>query len=211
MSEKIIILAGVHGEEIQSSFLLEDVCKDYKLYQEQSFTSFINSKQNIIAIPRFNIFGLAKQTRGNKNQVDLNRNLPSRNWSHKHSHPAYYPGTNAASEQETKDFLELLKEFEASLIISIHTNHFVTVQHPAQINFDGQENSQGFFYAQKLAKVFNLELTQNIGYPTPGSLGSYAKEINIPCITIELEHELSSQEIQTKYSEVLTEYLKTLS
>lgn len=85
------------------------------------------------------------------------------------------------------------------------------MQHPAQINFDGQENSQGFFYAQKLAKVFNLELTQNIGYPTPGSLGSYAKEINIPCITIELEHELSSQEIQTKYSEVLTEYLKTLS
>lgn len=104
MSEKIIILAGVHGEEIQSSFLLEDVCKDYKLYQEQSFTSFINSKQNIIAIPRFNIFGLAKQTRGNKNQVDLNRNLPSRNWSHKHSHPAYYPGQMRLLNKRLKIF-----------------------------------------------------------------------------------------------------------
>lgn len=204
---KILIIAAVHGEEPQSAFVLERLIDAFVLRSDTCFKSYISQDQNILAIPRFNEYGLEHQTRGNKNKVDLNRNLPAQNWSKEFSDSAYYPGLEPASELETKEFVKIIDEFKPDMIISIHTNHFVTVEHPPQVNFDGEAHGQAYAWAQKLANLIDLEFTMDIGYSTPGSLGSYAKDLQIPCITLEFDNQLSDAESEKRYLSALKEFL----
>ena len=194
---KLLIIAGVHGQEPQSSHLLEniDLNKDYE----------------IKSITRFNAYGLEHNCRGNKNAVDLNRNLPTQNWSKEFSHADYNPGPEPASEQETKDFVVLIEAFKPDLIVSIHTNHFVTVAHAPQVNFDGELDSKGYKLAEKLSELISLELTCDIGYSTPGSLGSYCKDLKIPCITLELDDNLDNTQTLDRYQKPLQAFIDSLA
>jgi murein peptide amidase A len=209
---KLLIIAGVHGQEPQSAFLLEKISKDFTLVEKEPYQIFSSAKNNleIYSIPRFNEYGLLNNIRGNKNKVDLNRNLPALNWSKEFSHIDYNPGPSPASELETKKLVSLIKEFEPDLIISIHTNHFVTVRHLPQVNFDGNLDSAGYKHAQRLSELIGLELTSDIGYSTPGSLGSYAKDLKIPCITLELDDDLGNDDSLLRYEAPLKEFLECL-
>ena len=144
---------------------------------------------------------------GNKNKVDLNRNLPAKNWSKDFTDENYYPGPSPGSEIETQKLVSIINSFEPDLIISIHTNHFVTVSHSAQVNYDGELDTEGHNYALKLSEMIDLEFTSDIGYSTPGSLGSYAKDLSIPCITLELDNELDNQASLDRYGPVLKKFL----
>lgn len=205
----VIVIAGVHGQEPQSSSLLEAVSKDFTLVDKEPYQVFSYTQKDleIYSIPKFNEYGLLNKTRGNKNKVDLNRNFPSANWSEKFSHEDYNPGPNAVSEVETQKMVSLINNLKPNLIISIHTNHFVTEANPPQVNFDGEPDSKGHHQAKKLSELIDLECTLDIGYSTPGSLGSYAKDIGIPCITLELDDTLNDQETLDRYSEALIKYL----
>lgn len=206
---RLLILAGVHGQEPQSCSVLEALIDDFELKEEGVFDTFEKSTATLhcIAIPKLNLFGLANKIRGNKNGVDLNRNLPAKNWSKDFKDDAYYPGEKAGSELETKKCVELIEDLKPNLIISIHTNHFVTVSHPPQVNFDGELEGRGFELAKKLSEIIDLEFTHDIGYSTPGSLGSYAKDLKIPCITLELDDKLSNQDSVKLYTPSLREFI----
>ncbi|MDA1020756.1 MAG: murein tripeptide amidase MpaA, partial [Cyanobacteria bacterium] len=52
---------------------------------------------------------------------------------------------------------------------------------------------------QSLADRLELPLTRDIGYPTPGSLGTYCMENNIDCMTLELDDNLSNEETWQRY------------
>ncbi len=210
---KLLLLAGVHGQEPQSSFVLEALSKDFELVNSHSYEIFCLKKDDleIISIPKFNLYGLENNVRGNKNGVDLNRNLPAQNWNPDCDNPAYKPGSKPGSELETKKLVSIIDEFEPDLIISIHTNHFVTVEHPPQVNFDGELESSGYKLAQNLSELIDLELTCDIGYSTPGSLGSYAKDLKIPCITLELDDKLSNEESLDRYLKPLEAFIKQKS
>lgn len=197
---KVLILAGVHGCEPQSvDFALACVQK-FDLVKQESELFDLYQNEQFILIPDFNRFGLAKNIRVNENGVDLNRNLPSLNWSAEFEDKDYYPGVQQASEKQTQALVEIINSNKPDLIISIHTTHFVTHPTPAQVNFDGEKDSNDYKFAQELADKLSLPLTCDIGYPTPGSLGSYALDKKIPCITLELDDELNAQELLTKYS-----------
>jgi murein peptide amidase A len=206
---RLLILAGVHGQEPQSSFILDAISKDFTLVDKEPYQvfSFTEKDFEICSIPRFNEYGLLNNIRGNKSKVDLNRNLPSQNWSKDFSHPDYNPGPKAESEVETQKLVSLIRSFEPNLILSIHTNHFVTEKNPPQVNFDGEFESDGYNLAQKLSKLIDLELTCDIGYSTPGSLGSYAKDLKIPCITLELDDNLDNQASLDRYGKALERFL----
>lgn len=209
---RLLILAGVHGQEPQSSFVLKEIMSDFIFKQSIPFHAFERDKDqlHIVAIPEFNIYGLKNHTRGNKNAVDLNRNLPAKNWSKEFSHEDYFSGSKPASETETQKLVEIIDDFKPDLIISIHTNHFVTNSHPPQVNFDGNLNTKGHKLALKLSELIDLEFTCDIGYSTPGSLGSYAKDLNIPCITLEFDDDLDNQASFDKYSKALLEFFNFL-
>ncbi|MBU6196334.1 MAG: DUF2817 domain-containing protein [Cyanobacteria bacterium REEB446] len=178
---------------------------------ELNVNEFNNFK--IIAIPVLNPHGLKNFTRHNHHDVDLNRNMPSQNWQSAkfridgEKNP-YYPGDFPASEIETQLLTKLIEGLDFDLIISFHTNHFIRFPNPPQINYDGLGTHKDF--AIKLALDTELEFTEDIGYPTPGSLGSYSKDKGLDCITIEFDDNITAEELNTKYLKAFTENIISL-
>lgn len=165
-----LIMGGFHGNERLGAKLVYTFAK--YLYDEKM--TFGNEK--IVIVPVVNPDGLLLGTRYNKNGIDLNRNFPTKNWE-----PTDGPGNNhsercAASEPETKAVMKLLEKYNPKRIISIHTPLEV-------VNYDGPAKE----IADSMAKFNGYPVKGYIGYPTPGSFGTYAGiERNIPVVTLEL-------------------------
>ena len=66
---KLLIIAGIHGEEPETTFLLS-----------RCLRAFGEPFQNAAFILCANPDGMTLGTRGNANGVDLNRNFPTSNW-----------------------------------------------------------------------------------------------------------------------------------
>ena len=55
------------------------------------------------------------------------------------------------------------------------------------VNYDGDAEE----IAEKISKIINYPVEADIGYPTPGSFGTYCGiERNIPTITLELDENI---------------------
>ena len=136
----------------------------------------------ILFIPCLNPDGKQQNTRVNSNKVDLNRNFPTKNrneWKknfESDEKDEFYPGEKPASEIETKFIIDILSEYKPDRILAIHSPYKI-------INYDGPAEK----IAENMSKFNGYPIQVDIGYPTPGSLGTYAgKERNIPVITLEL-------------------------
>ena len=173
-SKNILIIGVFHGEEPQGEFLI-------KKYLEQDLS---NIKNNIYFIPCLNPDGKFLNKRQNANGIDLNRNFPTKNWR-RIENPEYFGGTMAGSEIETKFIIEILNNYKFDAILSIHAPFKV-------VNYDGP----ALELAQKISKLTNYPVKDNIGYPTPGSFGNYAGvERYIPTITLELDENDSREHL----------------
>lgn len=163
----IYLIAGVHGDEPEGVFILD------KLF---SWLKIQNLAKPTIVIPVINPDGLALNTRVNGNAIDLNRNWPSSSWSKEFVESRYNPGTSPLSEPENIFLYDLFKQFKPSIIFSFHTWHPML-----------DHNLHAKQVAHYLAKYNNYQVVDYIGYPTPGSLGSYVDEVlNCGIITYEL-------------------------
>ena len=162
--EKTLLIIGVmHGDELQGEPLIEKMMKCPP------------QKNRLLFIPCLNPDGKELKTRQNANLVDLNRNFPTKNWTLSEKDD-YYGGQNPASEEETKFVIKIIETYHPYAILTIHNPYKI-------VNFDGP--------AQKMAQEFSLlnnyPLQEDIGYPTPGSFGTYCGiERKIPTITLEL-------------------------
>ncbi len=175
-SGDMLVIGVFHGDEPQGKFLIEH-STFYTLHSKFSF------------IPCLNPDGLAAGTRGNANGVDLNRNFPTVNWE---------PGAGgeaAASEIETRFLIDVIEKHKPRLILTLHAPFKV-------VNYDGP--AQGA--ALKAAKIFNYPVQEDIGYPTPGSFGTWAGvERGIPVITLELDETCPVSELLAPFDELLSE------
>ena len=55
------------------------------------------------------------------------------------------------------------------------------------MNYDGD----ALQYAEKISEIINYPVQPDIGYPTPGSFGTYCGvERNIPTVTLELDENI---------------------
>lgn len=189
---KTIIIGGIHGVEPQSA----DVCEMYideikdKPFPDDCF---------LVIIPCINPDGMKLNTRGNANGVDLNRNFPSSCWNSvpTANNNSYYPGVKPASEPETKIIVELLNKYNLKKIIAIHTNYTIQFPNPPMINYDGTQSRE---IAEKIGHASGLMVHEDIGYPTPGSLGFWiGKDLKKISVTVELDNEKSSEELYRKH------------
>ena len=168
--ETVIFFGAFHGDEPESTELCEKLLEHLREHPE------LIADRSVIIVPAVNPDGLDADSRLNANGVDLNRNFPTSNWSSEGKGGDYWGGTAASSEPETKVVVELLGRFKPDRIISIHCPYKC-------VNYDGP--------AEKLAAIMaeenGYEVKPSIGYPTPGSFGTYAGiEGEIPTITLEL-------------------------
>ena len=190
-NKTILIIGVVHGEEPQGKKLIEDY-----------LNSNPKTKNNILLIPCLNPDGMVENKRQNANGVDINRNFPTKNWGEDCQRPNkddYFGGKSPASELETKFVLEIIEQYEPSVILTIHSPYKV-------VNYDGPAEK----IAQKISDIIGYPVTNDIGYPTPGSMGNYAGvERNIPIITLELDEEKSVEELKPSMIEIF-DYLAEL-
>ncbi len=180
--KKLLIIGVFHGDEFQGEYFINS-------YLKQDNTP---SKNEIHYIPRLN----KNNKRVNLNNVDLNRNFPTKNWV-KSKKDDYFGGEEPNSEKETKFLVDLIEKEKYDAIITIHSPYKV-------INFDGP----ALELSKEIQKFLGYKITNDIGYPTPGSFGTYCGiERNIPTITIEIDEEENLEELNSKFSK-LFKYLE---
>ena len=161
------ILATIHGDEDAGTELVHELAAYLVDHPE-----LIHGRR-IVLMPNANPDGMANQTRGNANGVDLNRNFPASNFRESAKH-----GSSALSEPESVAIQRILHEHRPQRIVSIHQPlRYGT----ACIDHDGP--AQGLALA--MSRHTDIPV-QKIG-SRPGSLGSYAGlTLDTPIITLEL-------------------------
>ena len=181
-SKTILILGVMHGDEPQGEFLI-------KKYLENCCDSEIKNK--LVFIPCINEYGKKHNIRQNKNGVDLNRNYPSKNWVLTKKNE-YFGGKSPASEDETKFLINLIEKIKPDFILSFHAPFKV-------VNYDGPAQEE----AKIISEITGYPLQKDIGYPTPGSFGTYyGIEKQIPVVTLELSENLSNDELWLQNKEI---------
>lgn len=168
-SKRVIVLGGVHGDEQSSAVIAKALAST--LVREP-----IASGPTIVILAEANPDGLVDGTRVNASGVDINRNFPSSSWRSDYPDENHYPGSEPASEPETRAVIELIKRYPPDLIITLHAAL-------GCMNWDGPAGE----IAAMMAMFNGYPLCQSLGYETPGSFGTLAGiDMKIPTVTIEL-------------------------
>jgi protein MpaA len=129
--------------------------------------------------------------------VDLNRNLPTKDWAADFTKFRYYPGKEPSSESENQALLKILDSSDYSFIFTLHS-------WKPMLNTNG-DCSQ---IQEALEKATGYKIVPDIGYPTPGSLGAFgATDRGIPTLTYELEKGMDQEEIITVHVPALMKAL----
>ena len=193
---RMLVIAGIHGEEPETTFLMSRVLRNFeKPLEHMAFILCANPD------------GMTMGTRCNANGVDLNRNFPTSNWC---SAPVFArsileasrdtrhsPGNAPESEPETVALLGLIHSLSPEVILSMHAPM-------------GCVDSPEFTpRVESLCSALSLPWKPDIGYPTPGSLGTWCKEKVLECITLELPR-MSLEALYDRFADSLTGWLTDL-
>jgi murein peptide amidase A len=187
---RILIIGGVHGDEVEGVQATHGLLGHF-------LNSFYYNLQ-ITLVPCLNIDGLHSLQRKNARGVDLNRNLPTIDWNPNYTKESYYPGLVANSEPENQALVKFILENRPQFILSMHSWN-------PMLNTNGDCKR----FAQIVSSLTGYIITDDIGYPTPGSLGTYAGiERNIPTLTYEVERHLPAAQVISRHVPAILEGLK---
>jgi predicted deacylase len=193
-SSRVLVIGGIHGDEPEGLPLIE------RLAHEITANRTITRNVTLLILRDLNPDGTADRTRTNKNGVDLNRNFPASNWDPAARQPRFHPGSQPASEPETQLLVELIREFRPQRILVMHA----TGGKP-MVNYDGPARN----FAEAMSQLNGYVTSDTIGYPTPGSLGSYAGvDMQIPIITLELPRGIGADSAWQVNREALVRFIQ---
>ncbi len=168
----LLVFAAIHGEEPETTYALSRALRQIEDPLEHS-----------AVVLAANPDGLVRGTRGNARGVDLNRNFPSNDWqpmpvTHRstiedQSDVLLSTGTHAASEAETRALLSLIADLKPDAVVALHA--------PLACIDDANDSALG----RRLAERTGMPLVRDVGYPTPGSFGSWGFDNGVPVVTYE--------------------------
>lgn len=170
----VVVLAAIHGDEAETTVAVSEALR-----------CLPRGDLKAAVILCGNPDGMLRGTRGNAGGVDLNRNFPTSNWS---PDPVFYksrsndardialsPGAQPASEPETRALLSLLDQLKPRAVVSLHSALACV------------DDAGASHLGRQLADRCALPFLTEIGYPTPGSMGTWAGEQGLTLVTLELE------------------------
>ncbi|HLU65282.1 MAG TPA: M14 family zinc carboxypeptidase [Kofleriaceae bacterium] len=161
-----LLFGAIHGDEPLGVHCLAELARELTA-QPPGRDTWI--------VPALNLDGLAAGSKNNANDVDLNRNFAAASWQAEHK-AGYFPGPAPESEPETQALVALIDRIGAGRIVALHSP-FRTV------NWDGA----GRELAEAMAAQNGYGASGDIGYPTPGSLGSkYGADRGLEVVTLEI-------------------------
>lgn len=193
----VLVIGGIHGDEPTSATVTRDLLDELRRRPE------LTQGARVVIVPESNPDGLAAGTRANERGVDLNRNFPARNWRRAPGR-SLRRGDAPASEPETLAVLDVIARTRPALIVAIHS--IGGGRHCN--NYDGPARH----FAEAMTEKNGYPTRASIGYPTPGSLGSWAGiDLGIPTITLELPRERHAVLAWRENREALVALLRTAS
>ncbi|MBE0534971.1 MAG: DUF2817 domain-containing protein [Phycisphaerae bacterium] len=181
--KSVLVMATIHGNEPAGTPLAEMLAVHLTRHPT------LLAGKTVVIMPVANPDGMAANTRGNANGVDLNRNFAAEN---RENTPAY--GLSALSEPESRVISQVLTLYQP--------DHIVTIHQPLNcIDYDGP----GQQLAEHMAEYCDLPI-RKLG-ARPGSLGAFAGDtLKIPIVTLELkpnDHTLPESQLWDRYGTAL--------
>ncbi len=177
--ETTLILGGFHGDERAAAAVVLALV-EWLGRETQRLPG-----RRVVVVPFVNPDGAVAGTRLNAEGVDVNRNFPTRDWSAEARDRRYAPGPAPGSEPETRAVIELVELLRPAKILSLHD--------PLRVN--NHDGPGGAELARVMAAHNGYPVRGHIGYPTPGSFGTWAgQERGIPMVTLEVERGRSAVE-----------------
>jgi protein MpaA len=166
-ARRLLVVGGVHGDEPAS------VAAVLELVERLGPGSA--PWEAMVIVPALNPDGLHAGTKNARSDVDLNRNFPARSFTRAHS-PGYDPGPFPLSEPECALLARLCDDHRVDAVVAVHAPLCC-------VNFDGPARA----WADAVAAASGWPARASIGYPTPGSLGSWlGVDRGLPVLTLEL-------------------------
>lgn len=187
----IMVLGGFHGDEPKSVHIVQRLIAELTSKFESARGNPDMESRKLatrwVLMPLVNPDGFERKSRRNARKVDLNRSFPTKNWKVGNPRSRMFGGFKPASEAETRGVIRLIEKYRPHVIVTIHSinrNRYCN-------NYDGP----GRRLAQRLSRKNKYPVTSTIGYPTPGSFGTWAGvERKIPTITLELPSHHSAKQ-----------------
>jgi murein peptide amidase A len=162
----LVVVGGVHGDEPSSVAAVLELAASLERAP---------CARPIWLWPALNPDGVVAGRKNSATDVDLNRNFPARNFTTSHT-PGYDPGPRPLSEPETRALAALLDGERVAGVVAVHAPF-------ACVNYDGPAAA----WAAEVAAACGWPVREDIGYPTPGSLGSWLGcDRQWPVLTLEL-------------------------
>jgi len=162
----LLVFGGIHGDEPASVEALIEVAVRL---------GAAAPRMPVWLLPAVNPDGVARGHKNSARDVDLNRNFPARSFVTAHV-PGYDPGPAPVSEPETRVVAELVARAPVAAVVAVHAPF-------ACVNYDGPAAA----WAETVAAACGWPARGDIGYPTPGSLGSWLGiDRGLPVLTLEL-------------------------
>jgi len=164
---RIYVIGGVHGDETVGRSHLDALLGSSR------------HAATLRVLRDLNPDGTAARRRVNARGLDLNRNWPSTNFD-----PADTGGAAPLSEPETRALAADLRAFRPNVVLVLHA-----ATNGPFVNYDGPaaEFAASFVGAAGTSSP-GWYVRPDMGYATPGSLGSYlGVDQNIPILTIEFQ------------------------
>lgn len=163
----LLVFGGIHGDEPASVDALCDFLPRIAARAQQAPPLWL--------VPAVNPDGIAQGRKNSARDVDLNRNFPARSFTTVHA-AGYFPGPAPLSEPETRVIADLVERAPIAAVVAVHAPY-------ACVNFDGPAAA----WADAVAAACGWPARGDIGYPTPGSLGSWlGVDRGVPVLTLEL-------------------------
>jgi len=163
----VLVVGGVHGDEPAGVEAVLALAERLRAPGAGAAPTWL--------VPALNPDGLALGTKNSARDVDLNRNFPAASFRTAHA-PAYFPGAAPLSEPETRILADLVDGEGVAAVVAVHAPF-------ACVNYDGPAEA----WAAAVAQACGWPVRADIGYPTPGSLGSWlGLDRGLPVLTLEL-------------------------